>query len=61
MYLTKENVTIVDFTEIDKENYTLQKRPSVYRILVTIGDVELTSTIEYRLEDVITARDQLVS
>ena len=61
MKLTEENTFIQDWTEVDKDNPSLQKRPSYYKIYVKIGDHELLSVAQYSLDVIVKIRDDLIN
>ena len=61
MNITKDNLSIVDYTQVYKDNTSLQYRPSQYKIIITLCGVELVSNQTYTIEDVIKARDDLIN
>jgi len=60
MNITKENIIIMDYTEVWPENSSLLQRPLRFRILVTAAGHELLSIQTFGLDDVIKARDALI-
>lgn len=61
MKLTKDNIYIIEWTEVDKSDPLLQKRPSTYRVSIEVDGYELISNLHFRLDDAVKCRDKLIS
>ena len=60
MKITKDNISIIDYSQVYKDNTSLQYRPGKYKIIVLLHGIELVSTEIFSLEEVIKARDILI-